>query len=324
MTDAPVLVEVERSGTVESQHRGHVVVVDQSGAVVAHLGDPDRVVYPRSAVKPLQATGMVQLGLDTDGSSLALAAASHSGEPFHIEGVRELLRRAGLTESALQCPADLPYGAAARDAFLAAGSHPAPVVMNCSGKHAAMLWTCVINGWEPQDYLQPDHPLQRYLRDTITTLAKAPAAPTSTDGCGAPLYGLPLVGLARALQVMPSTPAGARVGAAMRAYPEFVGGTDRDVTHLMRGVPGLVAKDGAEAVQAMVVDVDGRRFGISLKIEDGAQRARSVVAAAVLEALGMVTAVTVEHRRQTVLGGGRPVGWIRPSAALDGLRVAAH
>jgi len=196
--------------------------------------------------------------------------------------------------------------------------------MNCSGKHAAMLWTCVINGWEPQDYLQPDHPLQRYLRDTITTLAKAPAAPTSTDGCGAPLYGLPLVGLARALQVMPSTPAGARVGAAMRAYPEFVGGTDRDVTHLMRGVPGLVAKDGAEAVQAMVVDVDGRRFGISLKIEDGAQRARSVVAAAVLEALGMVTAVTVEHRRQTVLGGGRPVGWIRPSAALDGLRVAAH
>ncbi len=321
MTDAPVLVQVERSGTVESQHRGHVVVVDQSGAVVAHLGDPDHVVYPRSAVKPLQAAGMLQLGLDADGSSLALAAASHSGEPFHIEGVRELLRRAGLTQSALQCPADLPYGAAAREAFLAAGSQPTPVVMNCSGKHAAMLWTCVTNGWNPEEYLLPDHPLQRYLRDTIASLAGAPAEPLSTDGCGAPLYGLPLVGLARALQAMPSTPAGARVGAAMRAYPEFVGGTDRDITHLMRGVPGLVAKDGAEAVQAMVVDVGGRRFGIGVKIEDGAQRARSVVAAATLEALGIVTPVTVEHRRQPVLGGGRPVGWIRPSAVLDSLRV---
>ena len=229
MTDAPVLVEVERDGMVESQHRGHVVVVDESGAVVAHLGDPESVIYPRSAVKPLQATGMVQLGLDTDGSTLALAAASHWGALPH-RGVCELLHRAGLTQSAA-----MPGGSALRHRcsrrILAAGSRPAPVVMNCSGKHAAMLWTCVINGWEPQDYLQPDHPLQRYLRDTITTLAKAPAAPTSTDGCGAPLYGLPLVGLARALQVMPSTPAGARVGAAMRAYPEFVGGTDRDVTH---------------------------------------------------------------------------------------------
>jgi L-asparaginase II len=225
-------------------------------------------------------------------------------------------------QSALQCPADLPYGAAARDAFLAAGSQPAPVVMNCSGKHAAMLWTCVMNGWAPEEYLRPEHPLQRYLRDTITSLAGAPAEPASTDGCGAPLYGLPLVGLARAVQVLPSTPAGGRVCAAMRAYPEFVGGTDRDVTHLMRGVPGLVAKDGAEAVQAMVIDVDGRRFGIGLKIEDGAQRARSVVAAVVLGALGVVTPVTLEHRRQPVLGGGRPVGWIRPSAALDGLRVA--
>lgn len=317
-----MLVEVERAGMVESRHRGHVVIVDESGAIAASLGDPDAVVYPRSAVKPLQAAAMLRAGLSIDGSALALAAASHSGEQFHIDGVRELLHRGGLSEADLQCPADRPYGERARDAFDAAGQSPSPVVMNCSGKHAAMLWTCVINDWPIGTYLEPAHPLQRHLRREIGAMAGAPAQPETVDGCGAPLWGLPLVALARAWVTLPTSAEGQQVSTAMQRYPEYSGGTDRDVTALMRGVPGLQAKDGAEAVQAMQLQISGRRFGVALKVDDGAQRARPVVAAAALAALGVDAAIVAEHQRWPVLGGGQPVGWMRPASALAELVVA--
>ncbi len=316
MTSAPVLAEVERGGMVESRHRGHLVVVDDAGTIGWSLGDPHQVIYPRSAVKPLQAAGMLDAGLDIDGPDLALAAASHSGEPFHIAGVRRMLLRAGLSEQELQCPPDRPYGELAREAFILAGESPSRIVMNCSGKHAAMLSTCVVNGWSTRDYLEPSHPLQQHLHHTIGVLAGCEPGPPSTDGCGAPLWGLPLVALARAMVRLPSTTSGARVAAAMSANPEYCGGTDRDVTQLMRVVPGLVAKDGAESVQAMVMEVDGRRFGVALKIEDGGQRARPVVAAATLAGLGVDAGLLADQQRQPVLGGGRPVGWLRPSSSL--------
>ncbi|MEZ5185166.1 MAG: asparaginase [Candidatus Nanopelagicales bacterium] len=316
MTGAQVLVETTRAGMVESQHRGHAVIVADDGDVVAGLGDTTAVVYPRSAVKPLQAAGMVQSGLDLRGSALALASSSHSGEPFHIEGVCAILQRAGLTEDVLRCPPDLPYAEEARREFLASGAGPQRVVMNCSGKHAAMLTTCVLNDWPVETYLEPGHPLQIHLREVIGSLAGAVPAPASTDGCGAPLWGLPLVALARAMVNVASDVAGSAVVEAMRQHPEYVGGTTRDVTHLMRGVPGLAAKDGAEAVQAMSLRIAGQRFGIAIKIEDGSDRARPVVAAATLARLGLDAPVITEHLRRPVLGGGRPVGMLRPSALL--------
>jgi L-asparaginase II len=316
VTPAPVLVEVERGGLVESCHRGLVVVVDGEGGVRAALGDPETTIYPRSTVKPLQAAAMLDAGLDIDGSALALAAASHSGEPFHSDGVRAMLAHAGLTEADLQCPPDLPYGEEARDAYIAAGGCPERILMNCSGKHAAMLRTCVLNRWPLATYLDPAHPLQRHVHTNIGALAGVVPGPVSTDGCGAPLWGAAPEELARTLVRLAETSSGAQVMAAMRSFPEFSGGTTRDVTHLMRGVPGLLAKDGAEAVQVMVVDTAKGRFGIALKVLDGGQRARSVVAAAALASVGVQAAVITEHLRQPVLGGGRHVGWLRPSATL--------
>lgn len=309
MTAPPVLVEAERSGLVESVHRGHAVVVDAAGTPVRSWGDPDTVIYPRSAVKPLQAVGMVEAGLALTGSDLALACASHSGEPFHRAAVREVLARGGLNESDLQCPPDLPYGVEARAQYLAEGVAPARLTMNCSGKHAAMLRTCLQQNWPIADYLAADHPLQRQIRAVIEAMAGTPVAHTSVDGCGAPLWALPLVALARAFVSLPDRCP--QVADAVRRYPEHVAGTTRDVSHLMRGVPGLVAKDGAEAVQAMVLDVAGDRYGIAVKIADGADRARPVVAAAVLRELGVDAPILDEHLHDPVLGGGRPVGSLR-------------
>lgn len=321
MIPAPVLVEVRRSGMVESVHTGHVVVLDGSGAVCAALGDPDVLMYPRSTVKPLQALAMLEAGLDIDGSWLALAASSHSGEGFHVQAVRDMLAAAGVPESALRCPPDLPNGEQARARYLAEGGVAEPIVMNCSGKHAAMLWTCSVNGWPLDGYLDPEHPLQRRIHDRIGELAGSDPRPASTDGCGAPLWGLPLTGLARAFLRLPDSSAGRRVVTAVGQNPQFTGGSTRDVTQMMRAVPGLLAKDGAEGVQAMLVDTPRGRFAAALKVNDGADRARPVVAAAVLAALGVAGPVIDERMRQPVLGGGRPVGAIGPAAALMELAV---
>lgn len=317
----PVLVEVRRAGLVESAHTGSVVILDADGTVVARLGDIDATIYPRSAVKPLQAAAMCDLGLDFDGSDLALAAASHSGEPFHAAEVRAVLARSGLSERDLQCPPDLPLGEEALEAHVAAGGGPERVLMNCSGKHTAMLRTCQLNGWPLDGYLDPDHPLQRRLHEHIGQWTGQVPAPTSVDGCGAPLWGLSLTGLARGLLQCATTEAGRRVTGAMMTHPEFTGGTTRDVTHLMRGVPGLVAKDGVEAVQAMLVDLPRGRFAVALKITDGAQRARTVVAAAALAALGVQAPVLTDHLQSAVLGGGRPVGMVTMSSGLAALTV---
>lgn len=306
---------------VESTHRGHVVVVDADGVIAAALGDPDEVIYPRSAVKPLQAAAMLEAGLDLQGSDVALAAASHSGEPFHAARVRDVLAGCGLHESDLGCPPDLPYGEEARIAHLAAGGGPERVLMNCSGKHAAMLRTCVYNHWSVESYLEPGHPLQTHIHQRVSHWAGVTADPTSVDGCGAPLWGLPIAALARAMVAVSQDDAGQQVVTAMRHFPEYSGGTTRDVTHLMRGVPGLVAKDGAEAVQAMVVQTPAGMFGVALKIVDGGQRARPMVAAAVLSALGVEAPVITEHMSAAVLGGGRPVGAMSPAPVLADLTV---
>ncbi len=217
---------------------------------------------------------MLRAGLDLDGKLLALACASHSGEPFHLDGVREILAGAGLDESALQTPPDYPVDEVEKLAYVARGGQPAAVAMNCSGKHAAMLATCVHNGWPTTSYRDPAHPLQQAVREAIEDLAAERVSATGVDGCGAPVFGLTLAGLARAFRAIALAGDGTaeqRVAASIRSHPEWLGGTRRDVTRLIEGVPGLIAKDGAEGVYAAALP-DGR--AVALKIEDGGQRAR--------------------------------------------------
>jgi L-asparaginase II len=310
LAQAPVVAQVTRGGVVESVHRASIAITAPDGSLAHGWGATDDPVFPRSSNKPIQAVAMLRAGLQLPPQHLALACASHSAEPFHLDGVRDMLTAAGLSEADLQNTPDLPYDPDERDVWIAAGRTGRPLAQNCSGKHAAMLATCRLNGWDLATYRDPDHPLQRLMADTLADLAGEPVAATAVDGCGAPVMAVSLGGLARAFGRVatgePGTPEG-EVTAAMRAYPEFVGGTRRDVTALIRGTQGLIAKDGAEAVHAVGL-TDGR--GIALKIADGTQRARPVVVAALLRRLGVVSSAYERLEDAPILGHGLPVGAI--------------
>ena len=308
--DASVVAHVVRSGFVESVHHGSVVAVDASGSTLLAVGDVAGPMFPRSSNKPIQALAMLRAGLDLDGELLALAAGSHSGESFHLEGARRILAGAGLSEQDLQNTPDLPYEEQERDAWIAAGREATSLAQNCSGKHSAMLATCVAAGWDPTTYLEPLHPLQQLIVQTLADLSREPAQAVGVDGCGAPVMAVSLTGLARAFSRFATAPDGtdeARVAEAIRAYPQWLGGTRRDVTVLIGGVPGLIAKDGAESVYAVGL-TDGR--AAALKIADGGQRARPVVMAAVLRRLGINAEVLDELAYAPVLGHGEQVGSI--------------
>ena len=308
--DAPVVAHVVRSGFVESVHHGSVVAIDADGSPLLAVGDVLGPMFPRSSSKPIQALAMLRGGLDLDGELLALAAGSHSGEWFHLDGVRRILAGAGLTEQELQNTPDLPYEESERHAWIAARREATPLAQNCSGKHAAMLATCVAAGWDTATYLEPGHPLQRLMAHTLADLAGEPAAAVGVDGCGAPVMAVSLTGLARAFSRLAVADEGTdegRVADAIRQYPQWLGGTGRDVTSLIRGVPGLIAKDGAESVYAVAL-ADGR--AVALKIADGGQRARPVVMAAALRRLGVEADVLDELERAPVLGHGQQVGSI--------------
>ncbi|HEV7908992.1 MAG TPA: asparaginase [Pseudonocardiaceae bacterium] len=313
-----VVAEVWRGEFLESVHHGSVVALDADGQVAMSVGRPEQVAYPRSSNKPMQALAMLRNGLQLDGELLALACASHSGEDFHIEGVHRILAGAGLGTDALQCTPDHPIGADAFAAHLAAGRGKASEYMNCSGKHAAMLATCVQRGWPIENYLDPAHPLQVAIRETLEDLAGERVGAVGVDGCGAPLFGISLVGLARAFGRLASAPEGSlehRIAEAMNSHPEWVGGTGRDVTTLMRSLPGAVAKDGAEGVYAIGLP-DGS--SAALKIADGSQRARPVVMVAALRKLGVDITPLSELATVPVLGHGQTVGAVRPAETLAG------
>jgi L-asparaginase II len=308
-------VVATRSGVRETVHWAAAVGLAADGSLAVALGNPEALVYPRSSMKPLQAAAMVQLGLALPPDQLALACASHDGAPMHIAGVRRLLEAFGLDESALANVAGLPLDPAAADDVVRRGGGPTSLQMNCSGKHAAMLATCLVNGW-PADasYLSPEHPLQRAITAALPAWTGVPAAHIGVDGCGAPAHVLTLVGLARAYRAIATGAAGAPVRAAMTAHPELVGGPTRDVTVLMRSIPGLVAKDGADGVYAAALP-DGR--AVALKIADGSARARVPVLVAALALLGVdVGAVPEATWRIPVLGHGHPVGDLRPFGPL--------
>jgi L-asparaginase II len=307
-----VLAEVVRSGFVESRHRGSVVALGPGGAVRLSAGDPYAAIFPRSANKPLQAAGMLRAGLPVDGELLAIAAASHSGQSRHVQLVRRLLDGVGLTVDALDNAPGWPLSGDAAAALVRAGAGPDRLHQNCSGKHAAMLATCVAAGWPTAGYRDPGHPVQQAIRAAVEDIADEPVTTIGVDGCGAPLLALTLAALARAFGRLAAAPAGSaerRVADAMRRHPDVVGGTGRDVSRLLAGVPGLVAKDGAEGVFAAGLP-DGT--GVAVKIDDGAGRVRTPVLVSALSALGAESPVLAELATLPVLGHGEPVGEVRP------------
>jgi len=320
------LAEVVRGDLVESVHLGHLVVLGPDGEERLALGDPTTTIWPRSSVKPLQALAMLRSGLDLPERLLALAAASHSGAPEHLAGVREILAGAGLDESALRNTPDLPLGRAEALAWQEAGHGPERVVQNCSGKHAAMLATCVAAGWDTTTYLDLAHPLQRAVRDAVVELTGDADPHVTVDGCGAPLFSTTVLGLARSFGRLASAGAagatddGGRVARAMSRHPEMVAGHGREDTLVMTAVPGTIAKIGADGVCAAGLP-DGS--AVAFKILDGGDRPRPAILAAAMRAAGAAgvagaDAAALDAVGATpVLGGGAPVGAVRPAFAAD-------
>ncbi len=319
-----MLAEVVRSGFIESRHRGAIAAIAADGSVLLAAGTADVPMFPRSSNKPFQAAAMLRCGLKLDGELLALAAASHSGEDFHVAGVREILASAGLTEEDLQCPPDYPLDEQSQQAMIAAGAPRDRIHMNCSGKHAAMLATCVAAGWPTATYTDPEHPLQLQIRDTIARLAGEPVTAVGVDGCGAPLMAISLTGLARAFRAVVLAESGTAeraVADAMRAHPEWTSGTARPERALMAAIPGLLLKSGAEGVEGFAL-ADGRAAAV--KIEDGTARGRVPVTVGLLRELGAEAEPGADHdalaalATSPVYGGGRVVGEIRATSGLLG------
>jgi len=317
-----VIAEVIRSGFEESRHHGSAVLLGADGRAVFGVGEVSAAMFPRSSNKPMQAAAMRACGLAVEGELLALASASHSGEDFHVTGVRKILAGAGLTEDALQCPPALPLDEDTLWQYLGEGGRPDRVHMNCSGKHAAMLATCVTAGWPTETYRDPGHPLQREIKAALGRLAGETVTATGIDGCGAPLFALSLTGLARAFRALvlaePDS-AGRSVADAVRAHPAWTSGTARSERALHQAVPGLLVKSGAEGVQAFAL-ADGRAGAV--KMEDGGPRAIPAITVALLRVLGADREPGTDRGALDriadlpVLGGGEPVGEIR--ATLPG------
>ena len=308
---APIAVAA-RSGLDESLHHGVGIAIDAVGDVIASVGDPSTVIYPRSALKPFQTSAMLSSGLELPHRLLAVVIASHSGEAEHLAAVREILDRHGLDEHALRNTPTLPIDADAKRTAIEQRIEPASILQNCSGKHAGMLATCAVNGWDIDSHLDVEHPLQRAIVAEIDRLVGRQGAVEhiGVDGCGAPTHALALHDVARALGTLGRE--SSDVLEAMAAHPHLVGGTDRDVTVWMRHVPGLAAKEGAAGVMVLALP-DGR--AAALKVADGSDDVRRAVVPEVLRHLRIDVDDTFAHvgdeTRVDVLGHGTAVGTIR-------------
>jgi L-asparaginase II len=296
-----VLAEVIRSEVVESVHAGHIVLLNADGSIFFQKGDPTLNIYSRSSLKSIQASAMVRAGLDLEPRLLALVCASHAGSPMHQQGAQAILAKVGLDEHSLKCVLDRPL-----DDELRHTAEPTRLAMNCSGKHAGMLATCVVNGWPIDSYLDPAHPLQLAIKAEVEQMSGESVAGISIDGCGAPLFLFSLLGLARAIRNLTiSTDAVHNdVVQACREYPEMVSGDGRLATRMMRTIEGLFMKDGAEAVNVASLP-DGRTLAI--KISDGNARAMPAITSAALALFG----IDAQEIPVNTLGAGLPVGIIR-------------
>ena len=317
---------MERSGFVESRHAGSAVVLSPEGEILASYGNISAPVLPRSSMKPLQSLACATAGLDLTGEALALSTASHSGTDRHVAVVRGMLQSVGLTEDDLECPVAYPSDTETYAHMLRDALPQARVRMNCSGKHAAMLMTCVANEWPTAGYLDPQHPLQIHTRELIERLTGEKMTITAVDGCGAPVYGMSLHGLARALHRIGTASerspfamyraAGALVR-AVRENPWAISGPGRDDAIAIETL-GVFSKVGAEGVQVMVAP---NGTTVALKMLDGNPRANAIVAATLLAHAGALTEAQVAELESAlnlaVLGAGQPVGRIRVTAAVE-------
>ena len=280
----PLLVTLTRGGIPESVHRVHVAVTDVDGTLLASAGDPERVAFMRSSAKPIQALPLVESGaadaFGLEDRHLAIACASHMGMEVHTQAAGDLLRRAGLGPERLRCGPHAPENREAADALARAGRVPERLHNNCSGKHAGMLATCVHMGWDLDTYLDPEHPLQKRIREGLIDLSGS-APILGTDGCGVPTFALPLRGMAQAFARLASG-RGARLGAAMSAHPELVSGPGHLNTDLLAACGlGVMTKGGAEGVWCY----GAGSVGVALKVEDGASRPLGPALMAVLDLL---------------------------------------
>lgn len=306
-----------RSDLTESVHHAALVALSSDGSIEFAVGRPEVSVFPRSSTKPLQAYAMLQSGLDLPDDLLALVCASHDGRTEHLDAARRILASAGLDESVLRNTPDWPLDNESMQQAVRTGGVATPLQQNCSGKHSGMLATCRANDWDLVTYLDESHPLQRRITETVPLLTGSPVDGIGIDGCGAPAHLISLVGLARAFRALATGEAGGvgqRIHRAMTTFPHLVGGPRRDVTLIMQGVHGLMAKDGAEGVFAAALP-DGR--AIALKVADGANRARPPLMHAALRALGVdVSGVDPSAWVSPILGHGRPVGEVRIVGSL--------
>jgi len=306
MRQGEILLEVVRNEMVESIHSGHLLITDKAGKSILELGDLDSPIYPRSAIKAIQAAAMLRAGLEVSPKQLALICASHAGSIEHLEVATSILAGAGLSEKDLQNTKDKPLGISERLAW--AEREPTSLAANCSGKHAGMLATCRVNGWDISNYKDPSHPLQQLIKREFENLTGAEMNKVGIDGCGAPLFALSLRDLANAFRnlVQSSDDIYKEVINACRSNPVMVAGLGRLPTILMSKVAGLFVKDGAEGV--MVIATDSGEV-IVWKMSEGSQRGAATLALASLSHLQ----IEVELEREVVLGGGQVVGEIRAS-----------
>lgn len=306
------LAEVVRAGIVESVHSGRLVLINRDGTVGAAFGDVEAPLYPRSSIKSFQAAAMVRNGLQLAPKELAIVCASHSGSLEHFMVVESILRGAGLTTSDLQNTADSPLGRVERQAW--GTNPPSRLAQGCSGKHAGMLATCVVNGWDTKSYLNFEHPLQIAIRQEIESLIGESVISTTVDGCGAPLFAITTKNFALGAHKMRVSydPIYQEVVAACLAHPEMVAGLGRLTTTLMVQHPGLFMKDGAEGVELLSLS-DGR--ACIFKVSDGADRAFPAIVTAVLKAWE----IDAHIDPVLVKGGSQITGEIRVSQLLSEL-----
>lgn len=326
----PVLVEATRGPLVESLHRGAVAVCDATGALKAGWGDIERAVFPRSAVKPLQALPLIETGaaqhFQLSDQEIALACASHAGDVIQVGLVEKWLHRVGLDDADLECGTQPPSDPDAARALIIAGRTPSALHNNCSGKHCGMLTTALHLDEATRGYIAADHPVQRRITAVLGEMAGSVPqyTPFGTDGCGIPTFALPLSGLATAMARLadPSRldprrrAAAARIVAAMSGHPDLIAGKGRLSTEVMRAAPSVVVKGGAEGVYVAILP--GKGLGVAVKIDDGANRAAEVAMLAVLRHLQAFTAEEEEalapQARPTLRNvAGQPVGVLRPA-----------
>lgn len=303
------LAALDRNGLVESRHIGAFVVVDNTGSVIESGGDIDATIFPRSTLKPFQAIAALRAGAELEGDELVLACASHCGSHRHTDAIEKMLEHDHLGVNDLGCPAAWPLGYNEKADRIAKGEGPQRVTMNCSGKHAAFLRACVVNGWDTATYLEPAHPLQILIREVVDEFTGATALWPAVDGCGAPLYGMSLrelgTGIARTTDG--HDPDAERLVNAIRTNAWALDGPGRDNTRVIDSTDAI-AKIGAEGV--LIIAREG--IAVAIKCLDGSQRANTAVAVSLLARHGVidrsVAESLIDELVEPITGGDATVG----------------